>query len=133
MKHSKRIILSFFWLFLGIILFVLGVMNKVDEYWSGMGGAFLAVGALQLLRYYRLYNNPEYREHMEVELADERNHYIRNKAWAWAGYLFVMIAAVGTIGFKLAGQELLSLASSYAVCLILILYWGCYMVLKRKY
>ena len=133
MKHSKRILLSFFWLLLGIILFVLGVMNKVDEYWSGMGGAFLAVGVLQLIRHYRLYNKPEYREQMEVELADERNHYIRNKAWAWAGYLFVMIAAVGTIGFKLAGQELLSLASSYVVCLILILYWGCYMVLKRKY
>ena len=31
MKGSKRIILSFFWLVLGIILFILGFMNKVDD------------------------------------------------------------------------------------------------------
>ena len=133
MKGSKRIILSFFWLVLGIILFILGLMNKVDEYWSGMGGGFIAVGVLQLIRFWRLHNNLEYKERMEVELSDERNHFIRNKAWAWAGYLFVLIAGVGTIGFQLAGQELLSTAAGSAVCLITTLYWISYMILKKKY
>jgi len=37
------------------------------------------------------------------------------------------------IVFKLIGQELLSTAAAMAVCLMLVLYWGAYMVLKRKY
>ena len=133
MKSSKRIVLSFFWLVLGIILFILGLMNKVDEYWSGMGGGFLAVGVLQLIRFWRLHNNLEYKERMEIEVSDERNHFIRNKAWAWAGYLFVLIAAVCTIGFQFAGQELLSTAAGTAVCLIITLYWISFMILKKKY
>ena len=34
---------------------------------------------------------------------------------------------------KLLGQDVWSLAASYAVCLLMILYWGSYQVLKRKY
>ena len=31
------------------------------------------------------------------------------------------------------GQELLSFAASWAVCLMLVLYWGSYLWLRRKY
>jgi Na+/H+ antiporter NhaD/arsenite permease-like protein len=105
----------------------------VDEYWNGMGMAFAVVGAVNLLRTYRLNKNADYRERKELEMSDERNHFIRNKAWAWAGYYFIMIAGAGTIVFKIIGQDLLSQAAAYAVCLIMILYWISYMLLKRKY
>lgn len=68
-----------------------------------------------------------------MEVQDERNHFIRNKAWAWAGYLFVLIAAVCSIAFKLLGQELLSMAAGFAVSILVLLYWVCYLVLKKKY
>ena len=35
--------------------------------------------------------------------------------------------------FKIIGQDLLSLASSCAVCLVMILFWISYVVFKRKY
>ena len=70
---------------------------------------------------------------MEIEEKDERNHFIRNKAWAWAGYLFVMIMAVATIVFKIVGQETLMMAASSSVCLVLTLFWVSYLILKRKY
>lgn len=133
MKNNKRVIMSIFWLILGGILFALGFAGKVDEYWSGMGSALAVVGALQLLRLYRLNKNEAYREKMEVEISDERNQFIRNKAWAWGGYLFVMIAAVSSILLRVFGQDLLSQAASGAVCLMLVLYWVCYLVLKKKY
>lgn len=133
MKGNKRIIMSIFWLILGCILLGLGVAEKIDEYWSGMGSALAVVGALQLLRLYRLNKNEAYREKMEVEISDERNQFIRNKAWAWAGYLFVMITAVSSILLRIFGQDLLSQAASGAVCLMLLLYWVCYLVLKKKY
>jgi len=116
-----------------VVLIALAFAGKVDEFWNGMGFALAVVGLLQLLRQHRFNKNEAYREKMEIEVNDERNHFIRNKAWAWAGYIFILVAAVLVIVFKLIGQELLSTAAAMAVCLMLVLYWGAYMVLKRKY
>ena len=117
----------------GLALVGLGAAEIVDEFWSGMGSALLVVGALRLLRYYRLKKNDAYREKMETAVTDERNQFIRMKAWSWAGYLFIMVTAVATIIFRILGQELLSQVASYSVCLILVLYWISFFVLKKKY
>ncbi len=133
MKQNKRLYVNILWLMIGSILIGLSFAGVVDEYWNGMGMGLAVVGAINLIRYYRLNKNDVYREKIELEASDERNHFIRNKAFAWAGYYFVLIAAVCTIVFKIIGQELLSQAAAYAVCLMLILYWISYMILKRKY
>ena len=130
---KDRRILSVVWVVIGLVLIGLAFAGKVDSFWNGMGSALLVVGALQLLRYHRFNKNEAYREKMEIEVNDERNHFIRNKAWAWSGYLFILIAGVSVVVFKIIGQELLSMAASMAVCLILVLYWVSYYVLKRKY
>ena len=133
MKQNKRLYVNILWLMIGSILIGLSFAGVVDEYWNGMGMGLAVVGAINLLRIYRLNKNDVYREKMELEASDERIHFIRNKAFAWAGYYFVLIAAVCTIVFKIIGQEVLSQAAAYAVCLMLILYWISYMILKRKY
>ena len=133
MKQNKRLYVNILWLIIGSILIGLSFAGVVDEYWNGMGMGLAVVGSINLIRYYRLNKNDVYREKIELEASDERNHFIRNKAFAWAGYYFILIAAVGTIVFKIIGQELLSQAAAYAVCLMLILYWISYMILKRKY
>jgi len=130
---KDRRILSVIWVVNGLVLIGLAFAGKVDSFWNGMGSALLVVGALQLLRYHRFNKNEAYRERMEIEVNDERNHFIRNKAWAWSGYLFILIAGVSVVVFKIIGQELLSMVASMAVCLILVLYWVSYYVLKRKY
>ena len=117
----------------GLVLIGLGIAEIVDEFWSGMGSALTVVGALRLLRYHRLNKNEAYREKMEIAETDERNHFIRAKAWSWTGYLFIIISGLGVIIFKILGNDLLSQFSSYAVCLMLVLYWISYFVLKKKY
>ena len=133
MKQDRRIIPCIVYIILGIVLVVLGVMEIVDSYWSGMGGALIAVGVIRGIGMLRYRNDESYRENMETEMKDERNQFIRNKAWAWAGYLFVFIAAISTIVFKMLGQDLLSVAAGFAVCILALLYWVCYLVLKKKY
>ena len=133
MKSDKRIYLSITWVVIGAVLFSMAIAGKVDSFWSGMGGALLAVGGLQILKYYRLNKNEAYREKMEIEYNDERNQFIRNKAWAWAGYLFIIICALSTIVFKLLNQDLLCMASGGAVCLMLVLFWVSFFILKKKY
>ena len=117
----------------GLVLFSLGFAEIVDEFWSGMGSALLVIGAIRLLRFYRLKKNDGYREKMETAVTDERNQFIRMKAWSWAGYLFIMVSAIATIIFRILGQDLLSQVASGAVCLMLVLYWVSFFVLKKKY
>ena len=133
MKKDKRMIFSIIWVILGGVLIALAFAGKVDMFWNGMGSGLLVVGALQLLRQYRFSKNEAYREKIEIEEKDERNQFIRNKTWAWTGYLFVLIAAVLCIIFKIVGQEVLSFAASGAVCLMLVLYWISYFILRKKY
>ena len=133
MKDSRRLVAYIIYMILGILLIVLGSIELVDSFWSGMGGALFAMGAIRLIQFLRYSKDESYREKREIEDRDERNHFIRNKAWVWAGYLFVLIIAMCTIVFKLLGQELLSMASGFALCILELLYWICYLFLKKKY
>ena len=130
---NKRIYLSVLWVVLGGVLVALELTRRIEEYWGSMGFALVVVGLLQIVRFVRYQRNADYREKMDVENKDERNRFLANKAWAWAGYWIVLICAVGTIVFKLLGREDLMMFSSGVVCLMLVLYWLCYLVLKRKY
>ena len=133
MKIEKRMYISIFWVVIGLVLIVCGIFDIVDSFWSGMGGALIAVGAIRLIQYFKYSRNPEYREKMEIERNDERNKFIGGRAWAWAGYGFVMLNAVGTIAFKNAGNDLLSQNCAYSVCLVLVLYWIAFLFLRKKY
>lgn len=133
MKKDKRIFVRIMWILIGVVLIGLSFAGIVDEFWSGMGSGLLVIGVLRLIRFYRFNKNEAYREKIEIEEADERNHFIRNKAWAWAGYMFVLISAIAVIVFKIVGQDMLSMVAAMAEGLVLVLFWVSYHILKRKY
>ena len=133
MKYSKKIWLSGFWCVVGAVLIALSFAGVVDEFWNGMGSGLFIVGLIQVIKQLRYRNNEEYREQVDIALDDERYKYIANKSWAWAGYLFIIICALSTIVFRLLGQDLLCIASGGAVCLMLVLFWVSFFVLKKKY
>ena len=131
--NNKRFIASIVEIILGFALWICSAIGLIDSYWGGMGAGLMGVGIVFLIRSIRYKRDPEYKEEYDVEMNDERNKFIRLKAWSWAGYLFVMITAIGSILFKLAGREDLMMFCSGCVCLVLVLYWLSYVVLKNKY
>ena len=133
MKQKIKLSFNIVYVIIGCVLIGFAVLEKLDSFWSGMGSALMVVGIINLLKFYRLNKSEEYREKVEIELSDERNHFIRNKAWAWSGYLFVLISAVACIVFKVMNLDQLSLYASFSVCLVLVLFWGSHTFLKRKY
>lgn len=130
---NKRLIANIIELAVGVVLLVCVLLGYLDEFWGGMGGALIGVSGVLLWRTIKYRTNVDYREKVDIENNDERNKYIGMKAWSWAGYLFVLIAAIATIGFKLAGNDTLMMACSSGVCLMLVLYWVSYLVLRGKY
>jgi small GTP-binding protein len=95
--------------------------------------ALIVVGALQMIRIVRYNTSAKYKEETDTAVQDERNRFLSTKAWSWAGYLYVLIAAIASIVFKLIDQEILMFAASGSVCVILILYWISYFILRKKY
>ena len=133
MKTGKRLIGSILEIAIGVVLTILGFTGVIDEYWSGMGTALIVVGVLFTVKQIRYQTNTDYKNTVDVEVNDERNRYLRLKAWAWAGYLLVLICAVASILFKVFGNDQLSMMSGGCVCLLITLYWGSYMILRKKY
>ena len=133
MKNHKRLIANIVEIAIGVILSVLGYMGMIDEYWTGMGTALIVVGIIFMIRQIRYQTNAEYKDTVDVEVNDERNRYLRLKAWAWAGYMLVLICAFASIIFKLLGNDQLSVMSGGCVCLLIVLYWGSYLILRKKY
>ena len=131
--RKVRLIASVLEVIIGITLLICSFLNLVDDFWSGFGVSFIIIGALFLFRNVRYYTNKEYQQEIDIQTDDERNKYLSLKAWSWAGYLFVIIAAVGTIGFKFADKEELMMLCSGAVCLMVFLYWISYVILRKKY
>ena len=130
---KKRIVIQILEIAAGIILLGLGIAGKVDEFWSGMGGALIGVGTMYLVQTVRYQKNEAYRENVDTERSDERNKFLQMKSWQMAAGCFTMIAAVGTFVFKFAGKEDLMMLCSGAVCLLLVLYWICFLYLRKKY
>lgn len=132
-RMKERLIASILEIIIGLALVAASIFGVVDEFWSGMGTTLLIIGVIFLFRTIKYKTNRDYKEKCDIEINDERNKYLSMKAWSWAGYLFVMIAACSTIVLKLTGKEDLMMISSGSVCLVMVLYWISYMVLKKKY
>ena len=130
---KKRIIVQILEILAGILPLGLGIDGKVDEFWSGMGGALIGVGAMYLVQNIRYQKSADYRENVNTERNDERNQFLHMKAWQMVGSWFVIIAAVATFVFKFAGKEDLMMLSSGAVGLMTFMYWIFFLYLRKKF
>ena len=133
MSNKKRIAVSACWIVLGLALMGAHAFGPTDDYWGGMGTALFAVGVLQMIRHIRYETAKAYKAHVDVEAGDERNRFISGRAWAWAGYFYVIIAAAASMLFRLSGDDLMTQMAAGSACLVMLLYWGSYFVLRRKY
>lgn len=132
-RNDWRFIVNIIEILAGAALLVLGLTGVVDEFWEGMGTALIVVGMLLSIRQIRYRTNAEFKEALDVKEKDERNRFIAMKSWSWAGYTYVMVAAVGTIAARILGRDDIMMMLSGSVCFILVFYWLFYLILQKKY
>ena len=132
MNRKNRMMASICWIVIGAALVGAHYAGMTDDYWNGLGTALLAVGVLQMIRHVRYRTDEAYQARVDVETKDERNRFISGRAWAWAGYLYVMIGAGASVYFRISGDDLMTQMAARSACLVMLLYWGSYFVLRRK-
>lgn len=132
MKYGKNFIINIIYIILGTALIITSAIGLIGDIYLGFGSGIAVVGIIQLIKKIRYITDKEYQEKTDIELSDERNKYISLKAWSWAGYLFVIIAGFTTIICMILSQTLYMQISAMAVCLIIVLYWISYIIIKRK-
>lgn len=131
--NNKRLLLSVFWVVLGTILLGLSIAEIIDQsLYAGMGGAMMTIGILQVVRNLRYRNDQEYKEKVDIEITDERNKYLRMKAWSIAGYIMVLAGAAGSLVAFFAGHEETQQVLLCSVALLVFIYWLAYMILNKK-
>ena len=132
--NNRRLLLSVFWTVLGAVLLTLSIMEKIDSgIFSGMGGTLMAIGILQIIRNVKYRKNSDYKEKIDILEKDERCKYLRLKAWGWAGYLVVLLEAIGSVIAMILGEQLIMQVLLVSVALIVGIYAISYMILNRKY
>ena len=134
MYDNKRLFLSVFWVILGAVLLVLSVTGVLDSArYTGLGAAFMVVGALQITKNLKYRRDVAYREKIDTEVSDERNRFLRMKSWSWAGYITVLAEGIGSLVALAMKQETVQLVLAYSVCLLIAAYYFSYLILSRKY
>ena len=132
--NNKKLILSVFWVILGAVLVILSVLEVLDStFYAGLGGAFFAIGVLQVIRHLKYRSDTEYRDKVDIEMNDERNKFLSTMSWKWAGTITVIVEGIGAIIALILGHSQLQHILSESVCLIVFAYWVSYMVLSRRY
>lgn len=132
-KSTRRMIISIFWIVLGVALNVLCFMNLLDDFWQGFGVGLILVGVVQLVRYIRYRTNDDYKEKVDIEVNDERNKFLSNKSWAWTGYITVIGLALGTVAFRIMGQDELCSLCATIIALMAVVHLITYAVLRSRY
>lgn len=131
--NKKKLFVSIMWVIIGLSLLILDIIGVIDNpIFSGMGGGWLVIGIMQIYKNLKYHSNEEYKGKVDIEYTDERNRYIRMKAWAWAGYIFIITAGITSIVLFILNMTLIGQILGYCICAILVVYWVAYLILQKN-
>ncbi len=134
-KLRKRLYIAIAYMVIGIVLTLVAFITKTDNYFiSAFGIGLLVNSILRLRQYHRITRDEKSIKQQQIAEADERNRMLLDKAKSWAFYLYIMLTGTVLIILAILGiQDTLVQMIAYSICLLVILYWICYHILKRKY
>ena len=115
------------------IITVTPAFGWLDDFWVGMGGGLIGVSVIRLIQIARYKTNENYAERVNVANKDERNLYLANKARSWVFYYSILAECIGVIVLRVMEYPELSTLLGFVLCGQLVLYWGSWLYLKKRY
>lgn len=132
MKTRQQLAVSY--IVLGVLMVAGAALLKTGNSFISSFGLVLAVMGLARLRQYRrIMKSDETLREQEIRETDERNVMLVNKARSLTFTLYVLFSGVAVIILSLLGRREFAQLISYSVCLLVVIYWVSYLILKKKY
>ena len=133
-KIKTRMYLMIFYIVIGAAMWFITIFNEqISDTLSACGIALVAAGAVQLGRCVYLLKNPDKLREREVSETDERNIMLMEKARSLSFAVYIILAAIAVIVLFAMNLTTAGSIVAYSVCGFCLIYWICYMIVKRKY
>lgn len=133
-KLKQRFYIALFYITLGLILVIAAYLGEFENYFvSSFGIALLVMGVIRTIRHCNITRDAQSIRQQELAETDERNLMISERAKSWAFSFSILLAGLSVIVLSLLGYHDLAQPFAWFVCLMTLLYWICYHIVKRKY
>jgi len=133
-KLKQRLYVGLFYLVLGLILILVGILNYFENsFILSFGIAILVMGLSYILRYRKIIQDEKYMRKQELIEKDERLLMLSERAKSWVFSFSVILAGLAVIVLSLLGYNEQALPFAWYVCGMCVLYWVFWFVLGKKY
>ena len=133
-KLKIRLWVAITYILLGVAMIVVGlVVGSKNDILSSFGFAIALIGCVRLRNYFLITKDEERIKAQEIAEKDERNIAIADKAKSFAFTTFVLLACIAVIVLHLLKKTQWALVLSSGVCVLLVLYWVGYYIIRKKH
>ncbi len=133
-KLKQRLYLAIGYMIFGVLTIIVANITKTDnQFLFTFGTVLLLCGIARIRVYFRNTKDEKTIRTLEIRETDERNVEIIQKAKSMTFNLSIIIAGFAVIILQLVGMYDKSLFFAYGVCFLILLYWVCYFIIKKKY
>ena len=133
-KLKQRLYIAVSYIVIGLVLITVDALNHFDnQFFFSFGITLIVMGILRLIRHRKITKDDASIHRQEVAETDERTLMMAEKARSWAFSYSIMIAGIAVIVLSLLGKHDDAQPFAWFVCGEVVLYWICWLILRRKY
>lgn len=132
-KLKTRLHIAVIYTALGIMITAGAIITKTDNvFLSSFGFPLAMIGIIRIRNYFMITKSEETIKKQEIAETDERNLAIMHKARSIAFITYIMISCAALIILLLFDMQYEARLISYSICLLLIIYWIAYFIVRKK-
>lgn len=132
-KLKSRLYVGIIYMAIGVIMIAGTNAAKTENVFTSHFGLVIAVMGLVRIRNYRIITrNEETIKKQEIAETDERNLLIVQKARSTAFFIYILLACTVVIILSLFDMSDMGQWIAYSLFALLIIYWICYWVYRKK-
>jgi uncharacterized membrane protein len=118
---------------LGVLMIVGAAFAETENtFISSFGLALAVMGFAQCRRYFLITRSEETIREREIAETDERNMFIMYKAKNAALSIYLILCGAVVIVLSFLSMHEIASWIAYSVCLLVLLYWICYFIYRKK-
>ena len=133
-KLKLRLCYHLIWAVIGIALCLYWFLAEPNNSYSfALGGSFIVIGVIRFIQYKQTTGDEKAMRKQEVAESDERTRMIAERARSWCFYLSITGAGIWVIILNLMGRHEEAQPFAWYVCGMVVLYWICFIIIRKKY